>query len=507
MNKLIYSLIVLLVLTALPASAITRIEGEYQLQLDIRRQDRAFPWDFESNNDDTWAASQLRIFTTPRNGVEAFVKLEADWNTGANNNSRPVYQYRESHLRFWKEFKGAEAEARLFSRQDRFWVEKNLLELVKSDIAKDGDNAQGARFDLKHYRNTDITYIISDFSGQSKVGGNVAPPPSDDAHIFRLRHSFFDNNMKAGMTYARKMEGQENESGFNEVYGVDFRFSFLNSDLFIDYADSRIAGPDEKEDGSWDFDFGHITDSEFNSMLPNDAAFKAEFRSIRFGNPTFGYYNIAPQYYYFGRDYGAWLGDSTNDLVGYKINTWYLIPGRAITMTIDWEENRKSTFENKKWERLRAEIYTEYVNGFTSKIWYDRQKTTDYGNPLFDEETKNYDFFAEVQVESRLAWMRVQGKIKDLETARRKELVSLESAVNLNSRLKVYSRYAFGNDPHRLRKGLFSELQYRPRDQVEIFLSYGPWWIGDDAVPVNDGDLAGSANNKDIIRLIVKGIF
>ncbi len=133
MKKHLPMVIVLVSLMALPAWSITRIEGEYQLQLDVRRQDRAYPWDFESNSDDTWAASQLRIFTTPRNGVEAFVKLEADWNSGANNNDRPVYQYRESHLRFWKEFQGAEAEARLFSRQDRFWIENNLLQLVNSD--------------------------------------------------------------------------------------------------------------------------------------------------------------------------------------------------------------------------------------------------------------------------------------------------------------------------------------------------------------------------------------
>ncbi len=439
--------------------------------------------------------------------MEGFVRFEADWNTGSNNNERPVYQYREGHVRFWKDFDGAQAEAWLFSRQDRYWVESNLLELVRSGNLTDGGNSQGARFNLNHWRGLDVNYIVSDFSGQSRVGGGVTPPASDDAQVFRLRRSFMENRIRTGMTYTRKIEAQEGETGFNEVYGYDFRFSFFNSDLFVEYADSKIAGPDAKPQSSWSFDLSHITDSEFNKMLPDDAAFKAEFRSIRFGNPTFGFYNIAPLYYYYGKDYGAWLGDGTNDLVGYKINTWYLIPGRAVTLTIDWEENRKSTFEDKKWTRFRTEIYTEYVNGFTSKIWYDRRKTIDYANPLFDEVTKNYDLFGEVQVESRLAWMRVEGKIKDLDTPRRKVLTSLESTVNLSPRVKIYSRYAFGNDPVGLRKGIFSELQYRPRDQVEIFLSYGPWWIGDDSVPVNDGDLEGSANNKDIIRLIVKGNF
>ncbi len=490
-------------------NAVTKVEGEYQLQLDIRKQDRAFPWDFESNHDDTWAASQFRIFSSPREGVEAYVRLEADWNTGSNNEERPVYQYREAHLRFRRNFGDSEFDAYLFSREDRFWVDNHLLQPVQGGGTTDGGNAQGARVDIRRWKGLDATYIVSDFSSQSKVGGSVTtPPPSDDAHVFRLRRNFLDNAMRAGMTYTRKLEAQDGEQGFNQVYAVDFRFTVRNTDLFVEFADSRVegAGENRKPDGTWEF--GDYEIDEFHRILPRDAAFKAEFRSIRFGSPKVGFYNIAPSYYYFGEDYASFLGEGTNDLVGYKINTWYLVPGRAVTVTLDWEENRRSVFEQKKYTRFRTEIYTEYVNGFTSKFWYDRQLTVDFSNELFDEETKNFDFFAEVQVESRLAWMRVQGKIKDLDTKRRKELASLETSINIIPQvLKVYNRYVFGNDPARLRKGLFSEIQYRPRDNMDIFLSYGPWWIGDDANPVNDGDLAGGADNKDIIRVIVKGNF
>ncbi len=497
-------------LLASDAAAFTRVEGEYQLQLDVRKQDRFYPWNFESNNDDTWAASQFRVFTSPRKGVEGFVRFEADWNSGSNNNERPLFQYRESHIRFRKEFgDNSEFDSYLFSREDRFWVENQLLQIVQGGQTTDGGNAQGVRLDLRRYKGFEATYIMSDFSSQTQVGGDAIPTSTDDAHVFRLRRSFWDNRFRAGMTYARKVETQDIDTesglGYNEVYALDFRYTMMNMDLFVEYADSRIAGSNAAPDGTFQFDEWEI--DEFNRLLPNDAAFKAELRSLRFGNPRLGYYNIAPQYYYFGHDYTANLGDATNDLVGYKLNSWYLIPGRAITVTLDWEENRRTRFEDKKFQQFRAEMYTEYVNGFTSKIWYDRRKTTDFGNPLFAEEIKNYDLFGEVQVESRLAWMRVQGKIKDLETTLRKELVSLETSVNLTSKLKIYNRYAFGNDPARLRKGIFSELQFRPAESFEMFLSYGPWWIGDDAVPVNDGDLAGSADNKDIIRLIMKGNF
>ncbi len=57
MKRRILASMTLFFFAASPAFPITKVEGEYQLQLDIRRQDRFYPWDFESNNDDTWAAS------------------------------------------------------------------------------------------------------------------------------------------------------------------------------------------------------------------------------------------------------------------------------------------------------------------------------------------------------------------------------------------------------------------------------------------------------------------
>jgi len=55
--------------------------------------------------------------------------------------------------------------------------------------------------------------------------------------------------------------------------------------------------------------------------------------------------------------------------------------------------------------------------------------------------------------------MRIQGKIKNLNTEFQKELASLETSVNLSRTVKLYNRFTFGNDPTRLRKGIFSELQ------------------------------------------------
>jgi hypothetical protein len=178
-----------------------------------------------------------------------------------------------------------------------------------------------------------------------------------------------------------------------------------------------------------------------------------------------------------------------------------------MTLSVNYGEWKREIFEQKDNKEFYVELYTEYVNGFTSKFYYRARRTDDFSNPLFVQEFQNDDLFAEIQVESRLARMRIQGKVKDLGTEFQKELASLETTVNLSRSIKVYSRFTFGNDPARLRDSFFAELQFRPRPGMEMFLSYGPWWIGDSNNPVDDGDLEGGADNKDIIKFTLRGYF
>jgi hypothetical protein len=509
---------------AAPTSAVTKLEGEYQIQVDVRKQDRFFAWDYDSNNDDSFGLVQFRLFSQPRPDTEAYVKFEEDWSRGSNNGYRPEFQFREAHLRYRLEKGGRGLDTYLFSRQDRFWVENHLIEVVRGDNVKDGDNAQGVRTDLFGYLGTDFTYIYSDFSGQSNpntTSDPALPADTDDAHIFRARRGFLDGNIRTGVTYNRRVEGETRlgERGHTEVFAGDFRYNYGSTDFRVEYAESHLAhiaradsiqipGSDAyfPEDGQ----FSSPSAGAFfqpHTWFPSDATFKAEMRSISVGTPGLGYYNFAPYYWYAGPDYSNQLGDGLNDEHGYWLNSWYLLPERAITVTANYGRWKKEVFEQKDITELYLEIYTEYVNGFTSKFFHRRKRTRDYSVPGSPELTRNYDVFAEVQVESRLAWMRIQGKIKDVDTENRKELASLETSVNLTQTVKMYNRFTFGNDPARLRDSFFAELQYRPRPNMEMFLSYGPWWIGDSDNPVDDGDLEGGATNKDIIKFTLKGYF
>lgn len=477
-----------------------KIEGEYTIQLDARKTDRFFPWDYDFNNDDSFGLAQLKFFAQPRQQVEAFVRLEADWNRANNNNPRPELQYRESHLRFGWDKQGKGINAWIFSRQDRFWVENHLIQVIQGDRVKDGDNGQGIRLDAYNWLGgTDFNYVYSDFSGQANP--NTSPDPTnptgtDDAHIFRARREFLDKAVRAGLTYGRKVESEDrlNEQGHAEVLHGDVRLQRGTLALSVEYAQTNRVGLD-------------LEPADDDDWVPSDATLRAELRSITVGRPTWGYLNIAPTYWNAGPNYDNPLGDALNDEQGFFINTWYLIPARAITLTTNYGEWERKVFEQKEFTELYVELYTEYVNGFTSKFFYRRKRTEDFANPLFVQEFKNDDVFVELQVESRLAWLRVQGKLKDLDTEFQKELASLETSINLTQDLKIYNRFTFGNDPARLRDSFFAELQYRPRPGMEAFLSYGPWWIGDSNNPVDDGDLEGGAENKDIIRFTLRGYF
>ena len=80
------------------ARAATRIEGDYQLMMELRKTGRTYPWDWDSNSYDTYDNASFRIFSQPRQGVEAFVKFEGDWNPSDNSGTRNVPRTRRRML-------------------------------------------------------------------------------------------------------------------------------------------------------------------------------------------------------------------------------------------------------------------------------------------------------------------------------------------------------------------------------------------------------------------------
>lgn len=511
-------------LTPRPATAAaTKVEGEYQLMLDTRKDQRFFPWDWDSNNNDNWTGAQLRLFSVPRSGVEAFLKVEADWSDPNNNTPRPVFQYREAHVRYRWDLGGKGFDSYLFSRQDRFWVDNYLIKVVESGPLTDGGNAQGVRVDSWGFWGVNASVIASDFSSQFNPVNPVGNPSrgsvdkTDDAYVVRLRREFLDQKaLRLGFTYNRKNENQINETVERaEVFAVDSRYTWAgpkigpidlsSTDLALEYAESRspittVTYPDARDRRLTFFR------KSTGIHLPDRGVLVGEIRTVRLGTPEAGYLNVAPVYWTRGPLYDNRAGDSNRDETGFTINTWYLLPDRAITLTNNYTRYRKRAFEKREDTEYYNEVYIEFVNGFTGKSYY-RQHETVRGEGLVAQTENHDDWFNELQVESRLAWLRVQSKVKDVGTPLRKQLYSIETRLNLTDKLQLYNRFAFGNDPSILRKGLFSQLRYRPTGNMEMYVQYGPTWIGDSSTPVDDGDLEGGGDQTDIFQFILKGSF
>lgn len=502
---------VLALAAALPAAAVTKIEGEYQLMLDMRKTQRDYPWDWDSNNNDNWTGAELRIFSQPRTNIEAFLKIIADWKSGQprNDTPRPVFQYREAHLRLRWDWVGRGLDSYLFSRQNRFWVENYLIKIVENDGGKpilndrEGPNAQGVRLDTWGFLGLNTTWIYSDFTDQYVGVAPTTYDATDDAFVLRARREFLRRKLRLGTTYTRRMENELGERSFppgdraTDVLGFDARYTFKNTDYSLEWARSwsplgeeSIAFPDELD----------------KTALSDRSVLVGEIRTLTFGKPWLGYFNFAPTGWLRGPLWDNRLGDSNRDERGFFLNNWYLLPDRAITWTSNYLWYEKRATEKRVESEIYNELYIEFVNGFTGKVYY---KLRDIRRNIGPAETleEHDDLFGELQVESRLAKMVAQAKLKDLGQPYYKQLYALQTTVNLTSQVKLYNRFAFGNDSNRLRKGIFSQIQYRPSDNVEMYLEYGPGWIGDDAVPVNDYDLEGGGDQTDILKFILKGRF
>ncbi len=534
---------------ALPhaAFALTKLEGYYSMQLDIRKQDRSYQWDYDANSGDgsDWNYAELRILTTPRPGVEAFLKTYAQWNPGSNSDRRPSFFLQESHAKYRVERGPRAYEALLFSRERRYWVDNHLIGVVYDDRASNDGNADGVRLETWGPGGFNAVYAFSDFAGQSTPGNGAQadrPKNTDDAHIVRVKRNFLPKNkLRVGLTNALVVRAPQSiifpltdstgtardTSTYVNVLAGDTRISLGGTDVSIEYAQTFKPGWQYTSlvERRWCTDtpsglsLGRLNDGLWRA-LPSNSVFRAEVRSLRVGTPRTGYFYIAPSYRVLGRQWDNPLGDGTRDEAGYYLNSWYALPQRAITLTGNYGNYDKRYDESAHWSDAYAEMYTEYLNGFTSKLFYRSRRgstgpgrgsdctTVNAGGTRYNQDIREY--FGEVTAQSTLAWARLQFKARRVVEGYRlthQQLASFESNVNLTPALKLYSRLTFGNDATRTRTSTFVQGQYRPRDNMELFVSYGPWWIGDSTNPVDDGDLAGSGENRDIFKVELHGWF
>jgi len=152
--------ILLLALLVPSARAATKLEGDYQLMMDLRKWDRPFVWDYDANSYDVFNNIQFRLFSQPMPGVESFVKVEAAFNPSDNNNASPSSS-------------GARAPALPArvrkARRRRVCVLETgplLHRLASRALVYGRGDAQGIRVDTWGWNKTNVTFIASDRSGE-----------------------------------------------------------------------------------------------------------------------------------------------------------------------------------------------------------------------------------------------------------------------------------------------------------------------------------------------------
>jgi hypothetical protein len=493
------------------ALALTKIEGQYQLMMDLRKSGRVFPWDWNSNSDENWTPAELRIFSQPRPGIESFVKAEADWNSGSNNAARPVFQFREAHLRFRRERGKRGTDTYVFSKQDRFptW-DQYLIKFINGY-----GGGQGVRFDTWGYGGFNTWFLVGDYSDQynafitdpdSSVRAD-APLHTDDIYVARIRRDFFkDQRLRMGFTWSRRENNQAaGDKNHNEIFGLAGRYKWLGQDFMLEYGVSQGTDPTVRFPEEL-----HREITVFRAPtgigFPDRHVLQAEIKTLQVSIPVVGSFNCIPTYWTRGAKWQNGQGEPGRDETGFNLHSYYRLPERAITYTNNLLSYSSYATNHSRVTENYNELYIEFVNGFTGKTYYRQRGDYREVMGLMVREAHN-DWFGEVTVESKLAWLRVQAKVKDVGRPEHKQLYAVENTVNLTLTLKVYNRFAFGNDASILRKAVFTQLQYRPTGNVEMYLQYGPDWIGNSQTPVDEGNLQGSGDQTDLVKFILKGYF
>lgn len=531
----------LLLLLAFPAQAfaITKLEGEYQLMLELQKGgfNRPFRWDWNSNEYDTYNNAQLRMFATPRAGVESFLKVEAAFRPNDNSGARAEFQYREAHVRFRKQFGAREWDNYFFSRQDRFWSEPFQVQVFDNNqhgfrldpLLYGRGDWQGIRSEYKGSHGFNMTVIAADQSGQISPTSytNLVPhAPLDslnaraalrtnDMYVLRLRRDFLkEARLKLGfmMTRSENWAGADSLSAGTGrvpkvpgqgIWAMDGHTRVFGSDINFVYAESYphiAAGNGQRSELT-------IGKRSTNFQLPDAALLEAEVRSIRLGTPRTGYINLVPIWWTRGLRWYNPTGAPGGNETGFLLQSYYLVPERAVTLTHNFGWTSNDRFREVGTRYTYDEMYVEFVNGFTGKTAY--RQIENYGYTFAGlKRTPHRDLIVELQVESRLASLRVQGKAADIGSPQfAKQVFVIEQSINISPKAKIFNRFAFGNDADKLRKSIFTQLQYRPTGSMEMFLQYGPDYIGGGSYPVDEGALNGGGDQFDQIKFILKGNF
>jgi hypothetical protein len=471
------------------------MEGYLEAQFKRVYNSENFEWDMEHPN----LQVESRFHGSPVANTNYYFKFYAE--SDYYDNDRPVALFAEGHINFKQEKAGKGFSTTLFTRENgNYWTDGSMLGILNTGSVDNDGNGQGARLDAWHNHNGSMTYVFSDFSS----GGG------DDVHLFRYRQSFKENKINTGLFFQRKHYSTGADKDFNQVVASDFKMRlgryYINTEAAISStpSDSLINALNDEYH------------QKFGDFFKSNIAAKAEVNGFRLGSPKLGFWFFTPGAYAYGISYRNYMGDNQSNKIGYWINSYYHIPYRAITFTLNFSGNKlieadeffvaeEDFYDDIKsyetYSDLYSEVYIEFIHGFKGKVSFNKKDEMWQGTNY-----KHYDIFTELSVENRLAKLLAQFKVKDIGEIYEKQIAGIELGVNLTEKWRLFARGMIANDRASSRNSIFGEIQYRFSGNAEFYLQYGPSWWGQWGL-VNDSGFAANGNMQKEIRLIIKGWF
>ncbi len=526
----VLTLLSLSLLTASPLLAVTKLEGYYEAEISMERNDNRWHFGQPGANGMPKHYAELKFLSFPADNLEAFIKLRVESNRDDDRTSHidfydPPWLVAEGHLRL----RGGRYETFIFSRQNRFWInDEPLLSLVEDYKLKNDDwgpKAQGVRLDFWDGGSLGIpnlggTLIYSDDGGTFNWGVEGDQPDGNDSFIIRLRHKGFGSRLESGLTILRKDWTDTASPEYrnldylmhNSVYGADLAFSPREL-----AATGLHLGPLNLEQSRWTaecaFSATPFREHVFAEPRENNYALALEVRDINVSDLM-----LHTWYFDFGenfRDYMSGRFDEDrrefNRQQKHAELIW-LVPRKAVTAKLVYDHYRKRVRDEvggglRPATEWYGELYMEFVNGFKAKVAHKTWRGYDASAEVNDFFTYP-EWFAEVSVENFLAKIRIQGRIKDAGTFRQVTAIGFDMNVNITEKLKGYLRMMNVNEKTEARNTMFAQLKYDLGWGAEFYFEYGDPGQSDNIVYTDwFVDEANNDNLRDRLKLLIKTWF
>lgn len=486
-----------------PARAVTTLEGYSEMVTEIRSSGGGDPsWDMSNPR----LYSELRLKTSPWEGVDSYLKISAESNRWVDDVKDTEFFLNETHMHY----RGSNFETYLFAGQDRFWLNEPLLEIVNAGVVKHDDygpRAQGIRFDFWGVKGFDGAGFVSERSDYfdrawdglspaeqelypgAAVGDSVTSS-TDDYRGLRVTRKLLDDRVYLGTTYARKDYNDTAFQGGSEFFDEAVAFD-------VELAVGELLPPLARLGRvTWISEVGHNTSGHlWGEEDAERNGFKTELRDVRTGPVV-----LRGSYETFGRDfytYGLNGSQDMNDRYRYYVEGHYRVPTKAVNLK-GWKKHTGMSDVNDLGEadEWGAEAYVEFVNGFTGRTFY-KVYEDDYGTWP--------NLFFEVAAENRLVDLRTQFRIKDIDSRYELTAYGFEANLNLADDWKFYTRIMNVAEKTESRQTAFAQVRYLGWNGGEFFVEFGDPGHSNDLVEDDDFVSHGSSSTTDkVFKAFVK---